>query len=421
MTENSVSNRDEQARAHGPLLSGQAFKADPYSTYAELRSCSPLYGRTSADGQARLWLVLNHADVDRALRDPALFVKNIDSTRTAAELAAQPPDPVLYRLLTQHMLNADGATHARLRSLVSKAFSARQIERLEPQILASAHRLIDRSEEQGSMDLVEDYALPLAIDVIAVLLGFAPRDRQRLRSWARALMAPSASAARNQRKTAKLQRVMEDFIAYVRRECDERRRTPRPDLLSALLEAEEAGDRLSEDELYSMVLLIAIVGHETSVYLIANAVLTLLDHPEAWQQLRGNPGQIAQAVEELIRFDGPVERATMRFAAADMEWHGCHIQRGDAVSLVLASAHRDVTAYPHPDELDLQRGDVRHLGFGAGVHYCLGAPLARLEARVALAVLLERRPTLRLAVSRSDLHWHTNPILRGPKHLPVTW
>ena len=404
-----------------PILSGEPFKADPYPTYAWLREHHPVYCRTSADGQARLWFITRYEDVAAALRDSKRFVKDALNTLTPEECAAQPAQPELYRLLTHHMLNADGATHARLRSLVNQAFTARRVEQLEPRLQSIADRLIDTVQARGHMDLIEEFALPFAIQVIAELLGIPLRDHHRLRAWSHVLVAPSASSERNTRKTERLRQVMEDFIGYLRRICAERRQAPQPDLITLLLQVEEAGARLSEEELFSMVLLLVVVGHETSVYLIGNAVLTLLRRPETLALLRADPTLIPQAVEELIRYDGPVERATMRFAAEEITLHGQTIHRGDAVSLVLASAHRDPNAFEAPDACDIFRANNRHLGFGLGNHYCLGAPLARLEARLALATLLQRLPDLRPGIPLEQLRWQTNPIVRGTKRLPVCW
>jgi cytochrome P450 len=319
------------------------------------------------------------------------------------------------------MLNADGETHARLRGLVNKAFTARIVEQLTPRVEQLANDLLDRVAPRGHMDAIEDYALPLAVEVIGELLGMEECDHHRLRAWSRVLVAPSASSARNEEKTARLRGVMEDFVAYLSRLCEQRRKVPRPDLISSLLAAEEAGDHLSPEELYSMVLLIVVVGHETSVHLIGNAIFNLLARTDLWSALRDDHSLIPPYVEELIRYDGPVERATMRFAAEDIEFHGHTIRRGDAVSLVLASAHHDACAFTNPETLDLHRTDNRHLGFGLGVHYCLGAPLARLEARVALAALLSRLPMPHLAVPAAALRRHTNPILHGLRRLPIRW
>jgi cytochrome P450 len=407
--------------ARPPILAGQDFKADPYPAYAWLRDHEPVFCRVSADGSARMWFLTRYEDVAEALRDHRRFVKDVHSSLTGEQLAKRPAEPPLYRLLTQHMLNADGATHARLRSLVNKAFTARMVEQLTPRVEQIAHTLLSSLGHAGHMDVIENYALPLAVDVIGELLGMGERDHHRLRAWSRVLVAPSASSARNEAKTAKLRRVMEDFVAYLQRLCEQRRRSPQRDLISSLLAAEDAGDRLSQEELYSMVLLIVVVGHETSVHLIGNAVYHLMLRPDLWNSLRVRPDRIPQYIEELIRFAGPVERATMRFAADDVELHGHIIRRGDAVTLVLAAAHRDATAFACPNRLEIERDDNRHLGFGLGAHYCLGAPLARLEARVAIEALLQRIPVPQLAVPAAELRWHTNPILHGLRRLPVRW
>jgi cytochrome P450 len=319
------------------------------------------------------------------------------------------------------MLNADGARHARLRTLVSKAFSARQIEGLEPQLRTTAHRLLDRVSARGRMDYIQEFALPFSIAAIGDLLGIPSRDHHRFRAWSHILVAPSSDSARNLRKTERLQQVMTDFVGYLEKICAERRRSPQPDLISFLLAAEEQGDSLNTEELFSMVLLLTVVGHETSVFLLADQLLILLSRPLLWAALRADRSLLTPAIEEAIRFDGPVERATIRFAAADIDLHGQTLRRGDAVSLVLASAHRDETVYPCPAHYDLDRPALRHLGFGQGIHYCLGAPLARLEARIALEVLLDRLPTLQQVEAPAALRWQTNPILRGPRQLLLYW
>lgn len=400
-------------------LSGEMFKTDPYPIYARLRAEAPAFSRTSRDGNARMWWLTRHADVAAALRQPDLFVKDVHSTLNETEHTA--PAPPLYRLLTHHMLNADGARHARLRTLVSKAFSARQIEGLEPQLRTTAHRLLDRVSARGQMDYIQEFALPFSIAVIGDLLGIPSRDHHRFRAWSHILVAPSSDSARNLRKTERLQQVMTDFVGYLEKICAERRRSPQPDLISFLLAAEEQGDSLNTEELFSMVLLLTVVGHETSVFLLADQLLILLSRPLLWAALRADRSLLTPAIEEAIRFDGPVERATIRFAAADIDLHGQTLRRGDAVSLVLASAHRDETVYPCPAHYDLDRPALRHLGFGQGIHYCLGAPLARLEARIALEVLLDRLPTLQQVEAPAALRWQTNPILRGPRQLLLYW
>ncbi len=214
---------------------------------------------------------------------------------------------------------------------------------------------------------------------------------------------------------------MEDFIDYLRRLSAARRRKPGDDLLTSLLLAEEAGDRLSEEELFSMVLLLIVVGHETSVNLIGNGMLSLFQHPQQLTQLRWEPALLPLAVEEMLRYDCPVERAPMRFAAEDVRLGNQLIRRGDSVSLVLGSANRDAAIFDNPDTFDIRRSPNKHLAFGLGVHYCLGAPLARLEGRVAIGTLLRRLPDIQLDIPIEKLRWGTNPIMRGAHRMPVKW
>jgi cytochrome P450 len=319
------------------------------------------------------------------------------------------------------MLNADAPDHTRLRALVNQAFTARIVDRLEGRITALAHDLLDRIRRRGHADLIAAFALPLPIRVIAELLGIPAQDWPRVRAWSNALVAPSADPARAAHKLAKSGPLMQDFSSYLRTLFAERRRRPKDDLITSLLAAGEAGDVLSEDELFSMILLLVVVGHETTVNLIGNGALALLTHPGELARLRADPSLLPGAVEELLRFDSPVERAPMRFAAEDIELHGVGIRQGDAVSVVLGSANCDPAVFAGPDTLDLGRTPNRHLSFGLGVHYCLGAALARLEGRIAFAALLERLPELALAVPVAGLRWRTQPIMRGLHRLPICW
>jgi len=214
---------------------------------------------------------------------------------------------------------------------------------------------------------------------------------------------------------------MEDFMRYLQRIFVERRANPRDDLITSLLQTEEAGDSLNEDELYSMLLLLIVVGHETTVNLIGNGMLALFQHPDVLSRIADDPGLTPTAVEEILRYDCPVERAPMRFAAQDVRMGDVTIRRGDTVSLVLGAANRDGDQFTAPHCFDIDRTDNRHLGFGMGIHYCLGAPLARLEGRIAIDTLLQRLPGLHAAVPLSQLRWRTNPIMRGVQHMPVKW
>ena len=332
-----------------------------------------------------------------------------------------PRASLLLQLVSRHMLNMDPPDHTRLRALVNKAFTARMIEQLAPRVQAIADELLGPVLPRGAMDLIEEFAFPLPIIVIAELLGVPPADRNRFRAWSRALVAPSPDVARTLQKFAKAQHTMAEFVDYLRAICAERRRAPQDDLLTALLQAEDGGDSLHEDELFSMILLLVVVGHETSVNLIGNGMLALLQHPAALAQVRADPTRIDGALDEMLRYDCPVERAPMRFAAVDVELHGRTIRRGDSVSLVLGAANRDPLIFPAPTTFDIHRTNNRHLAFGLGIHYCLGAALGRLEGRVAVNTLLRRCPDIRLAVAPDTLRWHANPIMRGVHQLPVVW
>ncbi len=403
-----------------PTLFGPQFKADPYPTYAWLRDHAPAHSHTNRHG-ITTWYITRYDDCLAVLRDHRRFVKDYRNALPSAERAALPAMPPLLRLISNHILNMDEPDHTRLRMLVNDAFTVAMVEALAPRLQQIADDLLDRVHHRGEMDLIEDFAFPFPIIVIAELLGIPPEDRARFRRWSSAIVAPTADTARTLRKLEKSRRTMEDFIDYLRAICAQRRAEPRDDLLTSLLQVEADGDRLREEELFSMVLLLIVVGHETSVNLIGNGMLALLENAAACGDLQSDASIMPLAVEELVRYANPVERAPIRFAAEPVTLHGCDIAPGDSVSVVLAAANRDPRQFVAPDRLDLTRSPNRHLGFGMGIHYCLGAPLARLEGRIAFATLLRRLPGLQLAAPVESLRWHTHPIMRGLRHLPVTW
>jgi cytochrome P450 len=405
-------------------LFGPRFKAEAYATYARMRAETPIYRRVSNTGSGATVFITRYDDAISVLRDHKRFVKDARNTLSAIEREALPAEPRLLSLLSRHMLNADGAQHTRLRSLVNKAFTTRIIEQMQGQIERVADTLLaamlDTMPRKGAVDLIEAFAFPLPIIVIAELLGVPARDRNRFRAWSNALVAPTPNNARNEQKLTKSRQLMEDFISYLRAIFEARRSQPRDDLISSLLVAEEAGDAFSEDELFSMILLLIVVGHETSVNLIGNGMLALLQHRDAWEQLQRDASLLPSAIEEMLRYDCPVERAPMRYAAEDTLLQGVMIRRGDAVSVVLGSANRDESQFSDADHFLITREPNRHLAFGHGVHYCLGAALARLEGRIAIHALGERLPDLQLAVPVDQLRWRTHPIMRGLQRLPVT-
>ena len=402
-------------------LFGLRFKANAYTVYARLRAERPVYRRVNSRGTGATCFVTRYDDVAALLRDDKRLVKDVRNTMTRAERASLPEPPPLLRLLTRHMLNLDGDDHDRLRGLVNKAFTARMVEQMHSRIETLAHDLLDAIHPRGAADLIETFALPLPIVVIAELLGIPAQDRRRFRAWSNALVAPNADSARTSKKATKARQLMADLVGYLKEVFAARRAAPRDDLISSLLAAEEAGDVLHEDELFAMILLLIVVGHETTVNLIGNGVLALLQHRDQLARLRQDRDLLPTAVEEILRYDCPVERAPMRFAAADIVVGDALIRRGDAVSLVLGSANRDERRFAQADRFRIDRDPNRHLAFGLGSHYCLGAPLARLEGRIALNALLDRLPNLALAVAPDALRWRTNPIMRGVQRLPVCW
>ncbi len=389
--------------------------ANPYPLYARLRVEEPLH-RITLPNQTEAWLATRYEDALAILKDPR-FLKNWHNAMTPEQLAQVPPLSEAMQLLSQHMLDMDPPDHTRLRALVHKAFTPRLVEQLRPRIQEIADTLIDAVEPNGTMDLIDDYAFPLPITVIAELLGVPVEDRDKFRVWSNTLIDSSTDPDQLQRVEA----AMQSFVAYLRDLFDQRRAHLSDDLISALLHVEEAGDTLSEKELFSMVFLLLIAGHETTVNLISNGLLLLLLNPDQRELLQQQPELIGSAIEELLRYESPVKTTTMRFASTDIELAGVVIPRGTAVLVALSSANRDEARFAHADTLDITRSDNRHIAFGHGIHYCLGAPLARLEGQIAISTILRRLPHLRLAVAAKDLSWRPGFLIRGLHHLPVVF
>jgi cytochrome P450 len=400
-------------------LYSDAFRANTYATFARMRAQDPVLCQPGLDGESPIWFVTRYDDANATLLDDERFVRDPRLALTPDELAAFDvglPDSMAF--IDSNMLNRDGDDHRRLRRLVSKAFTPRMIERLRPRIQEIADGLIDPVVATGELELVSSFAFPLPITVIAELLGVPPADRDRFREWSDAMVRPALAAAELERFGA----LMTDFVAYLHVLFEERRSEPGEDLVSALVAVEDGGDTFSEEELSSMVALLIVAGHETTVSLIGNATLALLTHPEQQAALERDLSLLPRAVEELIRYDGPVERTLNRWAAVDVELRGKTIRRGDAVIVILGAADRDPERFDDPDRLDLAaERETRLLAFGRGSHFCLGAPLARLEAEIALGTLLRRLPGLRLAVPEEELRWRPVPLFRSLVALPVAW
>jgi len=394
------------------------FRARTYSTFAQMRADDPVLCQPGLDGETMIWFVTRHDDVVRVLLDDERFVRDPSLALSPEQLEESTSRmPESFAFIEQHMLNRDGADHRRLRRLVTKAFTPRMVEQLRLRIEEIAGGLLDAVEARGEMDIVEEYAFPLPITVIAELLGIPVADRDRFRRWSNAIVTPAFGPD----ALTEFGSLMADFVGYLHSLFERRRSEPEEDLISALLQVRDGGDALSEQELFSMVVLLIVAGHETTVNLIANAVLALLEHTDQLAELRRDPARVSAAIEECLRYDGPVERALNRWAASDVDLGGHTIRRGDDVIVVLGSANRDPERFRDADLLDLDRGDTKHVAFGRGSHYCLGAPLARLEGEVALTTLLRRLPGVRLAVAREELRWRPVPLFRSLVSLPVAW
>jgi cytochrome P450 len=393
------------------------FRLTTHETYARMREESPVHLQPGLDGETPIWFVTRYDDVVTLLTDNERFVLDPALALTPAELEAHAAEIAADERVSENLLAKDGEDHRRLRRLVTKAFTPRMVEQLRPRIQAIADDLIDAVEGQGSMELVNDFAFPLPITVIAELLGIPVEDRERFRVWSTNVVMPALTA--EEREIAA--RRADDFIAYLDALFAARRAAPTDDLVSALVRAEDEGDHLSENELYGMVVLLIVAGHETTVSFITNAVNALLSHPDQLAALRADPSLLPGAVEELLRYDSPVERTITRWAAADAELGGQTIARGDLVIAVVGSANRDEEQFVGAGQLDLRRSANRHVGFGRGPHYCLGAPLARAETDIALETLLRRLPNLRLAIAPEDLYWRPIPLFRSLASLPIEW
>jgi cytochrome P450 PksS len=395
-----------------PDIASPEFKKNPYPYYARLRAESPV-AQIELKGQ-RYWLLTRYADVAAALKDDR-FRKNAYQTLSPEAIRKKLPwIPKFLQPLRTNMLDVDPPDHTRLRALVSKAFTPRFVEQLRARIEAQAAELVDRIRRRGQAELIGDFALPIPLNVIADMLGVPERERLAFRSWSDKMVSVTTGLEALTALPA-----MWRFLRYVRGLARRARGSTAEDMIAALVRVEEAGDRLSEDELAAMVFLLLVAGYETTVNLIGTGTLTLLQHPEQLERLRADPELIKPAVEELLRFCSPVDMATVRFTSEDATYGGVTIPKGEVVGAVIGSANRDEEHFKDPDRLDLGRDPNRHLAFGHGIHYCLGAPLARLEAQIALTALFDRGTHLKLATPAESLRWRRSPILRGLKALPL--
>ena len=395
-----------------PNIVSAEFKADPFPFLKGLRASQPVY-RTALPDRTTVWLITRYEDVMALLRDER-FSKNRRRAMTPQQAQKLSWTPPMFRPLERNMLDLDPPDHTRLRSLVHKAFTPNLVEKMRTRVQTLADELLDVVGPRGEMDLIKDYALPLPMTIITEILGVPTRDRDAFHKWSNAVVSLTSP-----KPSLRVIPGVWRFIRYLRRFFTMRRRDPRDDLTTALIKAEEAGDTLSEDELLAMVFLLLIAGHETTVNLIGNGTLALLQNPDQMDRLRAEPSLIKSAVEELLRFTSPVLMTTERYALHDLPMHDVTIPRGEMVLGVIGSANRDETVFERPDELNLAREPNKHISFGQGIHFCLGAPLARMESQIAINTLLERKPQLQLKVAPESLRWRPSMLLRGLQALPV--
>lgn len=384
---------------------------DPYPGYRALQQRAPVY----RNPLLRIWVLSRYADVSAVLKDPSFSVRRLESAAVRRLGAFQRLRPDFRVMLERNLLMLDPPDHTRLRGLVAKAFTPKVVERLRPRIQALVDGLLDAAERRGELELMRDFAYPLPATVIAEMLGVPASDAPRFIRWSNdltALLDPFHAPGGLEAAQA----AFVELSAYFRGALAERRREPREDLLSALATVEERGDGLSETELVSLAGLILGAGYETTANLIGNATVALLRNPGERKRLADDPGLIASAVEEFLRYESPVQ-ATDRLVTRDLEIRGKRIRRGELVVLFLAAANRDPERFPDPDRLDLGRADNAHLAFSHGPHFCLGAQLARAEAQIAIGTLVRRFPGFE--GPREPPAWRPSISLRGPAALPI--
>lgn len=390
------------------------FRDNPHPFYRRLREVDPVHWSPFLG----FWVLTRYADCAAILRDAKRFSADPrDLAIYEALMQGGGENRPLFQMERKWMLLLNPPDHTRLRTLVTKAFTPRVVENMRPRIQAITDELLDHVQPAGQMDVIADLSFPLPVIVIAQMLGVPTEDRDKFKAWtpdlARTLdpiLSPEVLDAGDAATLA--------FYDYFRELIAKRRKDLRDDLLSALIAAEEQGDRLSEDELIATAVLLLGAGHETTMNLIGNGLLALFRHPDQLEKLKTDPTLIHSAIEECLRFDGPVQM-TARTALEDIELDGKTITKGQQAVIVLAAANRDPAQFAEPDRFDITRKDNPHIAFSHGIHYCLGAPLARVEAQIVMNTLLQRMPALRLATEQ--LEWRETVTIRGLKALPVAF
>lgn len=396
----------------------QQTRNNPHELYRQMRENDPTYTVVDGMGQT-VWFFTKYADSVSILRDKR-SIKNprkslspaVLKDRFGVDIEAEVQSESPWELINQHMLNQDPPDHTRLRGIVHKAFTPNRVRDLQPRIEQIADELLDAMDKKSDGDLIDDYALPIPITVIAEMLGIPVEDRDKFRNWTNIILSGDMSS---------MAMIME-FVQYMNNMIDIRSREDTGDILSALVRAHDEGEHLDRMELMSTIFLLLVAGHETTVNLIGNGILDLLQHPDQFEELRDNPDLTDKAVEEMLRYNGPVDATLNRWAGEDMEWHdGRIIKAGDVLIPLLLAADRDPDTFDNPDVFDIKRETNPHIAFGHGIHFCLGAPLARMEGKIAISKLMERFPKMSLNIDPAKVQRGPSIVLHNITHLPMKY
>jgi len=396
----------------------QKTRNNPHDLYRQMRENDPTYRVVDGMGQT-VWFFTKYEDSVSILRDKR-SIKNprkslppdVLQSRFGVDIDEAIDTESPWEVVNQHMLNQDPPDHTRLRGIVHKAFTPNRVRDLQPRIEQIADELLDEMDSKTDGDLIADYALPLPITVIAEMLGIPVEDRDKFRQWTNVILSGDMSS---------IAMIME-FVQYMNNMIDIRSKEDTGDILSALVRARDDGEQLGRMELLSMIFLLLVAGHETTVNLIGNGMLDLLQHPDQFEELRANPDLTDSAIEEMLRYNGPVDATLNRWAGADMDWHdGRTIKAGDVLIPLLLAADRDPDQFENPDVFDITREHNPHIAFGQGIHFCLGAPLARMEGRIAISKLMARFPKMTLNIDPSTIQRGPSIVLHNLTHLPMSY
>ncbi|WP_221568736.1 cytochrome P450 [Alkalihalobacillus sp. TS-13] len=395
-------------------LYSSEYQINPYPTLAYYREHEPIHPFIITRGkyQIKAWLITRYQDITTLLKEDKVS-KDVNNVLASDGEQTQEQREELD-LIANNMLFKDPPDHSRLRTLVHKVFTPKMIAGLQNRIEQISYELIEEMKNKSAVDLMENYAIPLPVTVISELMGIAKEDRHQFRLWSNTI----TNVSNGTDHTQKYETSIKEFIQYLEKLIEKRKKNPSDDIISGLVIAEEDGEMLSHKELLSMLFLLIVAGHETTVNLIGNGMLALLQHRDQLEKLREHPEYMSTAVEEFLRFTNPVEFATSRYAVEDFTFRGQEIKKGEFLFLGLAAANRDPDQFINPNDLDITRHPNKHLAFGNGIHFCIGAPLARLEGQVAFQHLIQSFPNIKLR-SDVEIKWRHSEIFRGLESLPI--